>query len=307
MDLRALRSFLALVKHRNFARAAQEVGISQPAVTMHLRKLERDLQTLLIERLPGNPKAYKGVRLTEAGEEVYWRARRIVREADAIETALYGSGGRSPGYVCVGFTSEYRSSVAAAVAWLLQRNLSIPVELAEKEDAIRLEEDVELGNVHLGLFTGFSKREDASYSFARLADAPFRLVVNRKHPRAGGQGVQHIKELARERLVLPRLHSIERLAFGRAYEVHKHLQREIVQTETSSEALACVRVTPSLVTVTVAPPPKDERELVFLPLPAVKEEPPMTHLIWRGEPSKEAVRQVAAAIRAQFPKADSHV
>ena len=64
ISLRQLRYFQALAAVRHFGRAAEEAGISQPALSMQLRDLEKDLGGPLVERNPA------GARLTGLGEEV---------------------------------------------------------------------------------------------------------------------------------------------------------------------------------------------------------------------------------------------
>ena len=50
MDFQALESFLAVARHRNFTRAAKELGLAQPTVSRHVQRLERELGAILFER-----------------------------------------------------------------------------------------------------------------------------------------------------------------------------------------------------------------------------------------------------------------
>ena len=70
--LTMLRSFCAVVEHGSFSRAAQQLGITQPAVSQQIRRLEDDYGTQLIHRKGGDAV------LTEAGHAVYDYARQIV-------------------------------------------------------------------------------------------------------------------------------------------------------------------------------------------------------------------------------------
>ena len=51
MDVRDLQVFLSVAKHLNYTRAAEEVNLSQPSVSVRMRQLERDLGTKLFEQL----------------------------------------------------------------------------------------------------------------------------------------------------------------------------------------------------------------------------------------------------------------
>jgi LysR family hydrogen peroxide-inducible transcriptional activator len=78
MNLRDLRYLLAVVEHRHFGRAAEACNISQPTLSVQIRKLENQLNVLLFER------ASKTVAPTAACERLISHARAAVAEADAI-------------------------------------------------------------------------------------------------------------------------------------------------------------------------------------------------------------------------------
>jgi len=70
--LRQLRYFASLARHRHFGRAADACAVSQPALSMQIRELEREIGVDLVERRPSE------VALTETGFEVAQRAERIL-------------------------------------------------------------------------------------------------------------------------------------------------------------------------------------------------------------------------------------
>jgi LysR family transcriptional regulator, hydrogen peroxide-inducible genes activator len=72
ITLRQLRYLNSLARHRHFGRAANECAVSQPALSMQVRELEREIGTDLVERRPGE------IVLTETGHEVARRAERIL-------------------------------------------------------------------------------------------------------------------------------------------------------------------------------------------------------------------------------------
>lgn len=76
MELRHIRYFLALARHRNFTRAADELHIVQPALSQQIKKLEQELDLPLFIR------GSSGVSLTPAGEAFLPRAQRILAEVD---------------------------------------------------------------------------------------------------------------------------------------------------------------------------------------------------------------------------------
>lgn len=78
MNLRDLRYILAIAEHGQFSRAAEACGISQPTISVQIRKLEEALGVTLFER------GGKSVVPTEACDRLLGHVRGAVAEADAI-------------------------------------------------------------------------------------------------------------------------------------------------------------------------------------------------------------------------------
>lgn len=78
-SLRQLQHLVALAEEQSFARAAQRVHLSQPALSRSIQALERDLGILLLDR------AARRMTLTAAGKQVLERARRVLFEARCLK------------------------------------------------------------------------------------------------------------------------------------------------------------------------------------------------------------------------------
>jgi LysR family transcriptional regulator, carnitine catabolism transcriptional activator len=76
-NLNRLRSFIAVAQERQFRRAAERIGISQPALSAHIRELEQDLGVALFSRTT------RSVRLTSEGESFLHRAQRVLDDLNA--------------------------------------------------------------------------------------------------------------------------------------------------------------------------------------------------------------------------------
>src|SRR5579862_7288191 len=84
ITLRQLRYLAALARTRHFGRAAEDCAVTQPALSMQVRELERDLGVELVERRPGD------IALTDIGLEVAQRAERILAAArDIVDFARH--------------------------------------------------------------------------------------------------------------------------------------------------------------------------------------------------------------------------
>jgi len=84
ITLRQLRYMTALARYRHFGRAADDCAVTQPALSMQVRELEREIGAALVERHPGE------VALTEIGREVAERAEHILAASrDLVDFARH--------------------------------------------------------------------------------------------------------------------------------------------------------------------------------------------------------------------------
>lgn len=91
ISLKQLRYFDAVARLGHFGRAAEHCAVSQPALSMQIQELERDLQVTLVER------RRKGIRLTEDGREIARRAARILAETRDLTDYARHRGARLAG------------------------------------------------------------------------------------------------------------------------------------------------------------------------------------------------------------------
>src|SRR5262249_62021556 len=71
MELRDIEYFAVVAEHAHLGRAAEALGLSQPALSKSLRRLEQALQAKLVKRTP------KGVELTAEGSVLFQRVREL--------------------------------------------------------------------------------------------------------------------------------------------------------------------------------------------------------------------------------------
>lgn len=83
MIVETMRVFVTTAEQRNFSRAAELLNLSQPGVSLHIRNLENEFGTKLMIRSP------KLVKLTEAGEILYQRAKEILALYEAAKQDIY--------------------------------------------------------------------------------------------------------------------------------------------------------------------------------------------------------------------------
>ena len=97
--LRQLKVFEAVARLRSFSRAAEELHLTQPAVSTQVRKLEAHADNALFEQLG------KKIYLTPAGNELLAISRAIIQQFEAAENAMAHYKGVSGGRLNVGVIS----------------------------------------------------------------------------------------------------------------------------------------------------------------------------------------------------------
>ena len=126
MDLRSLRLYLAVLEHGSITKASENVHVAQPALGLHIRKLEEELGLSLLERHS------RGIRATEAGALLAKHAEVILRYADQAKEEMTNYAKVPSGNVSIGLTPTAREAVAVSLVERVSRDLPA-VHLTVKE------------------------------------------------------------------------------------------------------------------------------------------------------------------------------
>jgi DNA-binding transcriptional LysR family regulator len=183
MDLRRWTHVVAVADRRSFVRAAEQVHLSQPALTRSIQAAESELGLLLFDR------STQDVRVTPAGEFVIARARQLVFDSRCLErdVALYREGG-------LGDTA-FGAGPFPAATFLP----SLLASLRREHPAVKLR--VEISNWHLLLARLLE--EDIEFFVAETRDLPNprQLDIRPLRPEPGGFYVHPGHPLATRRSV----------------------------------------------------------------------------------------------------------
>jgi LysR family hydrogen peroxide-inducible transcriptional activator len=168
ITLRQLRYLAALARHRHFGRAAEDCAISQPALSMQVRELEREIGVELVERRPNE------IALTDTGLEVAERAEQILAATrDLIDFARHRDV--LSGSLKLGIIPTLAPYVLPRVLPRLQTKYpQLQLELRETQTKMLLQELArgELDCIMLAL-----PAEDTDVETLKLFDDPFLLAV----------------------------------------------------------------------------------------------------------------------------------
>src|SRR5882762_2719639 len=126
MDLKQLNYFLCLAREGNMTRAARQLNIVQPALSMQIAKLEKSFGKQLFDR------AAHGVSLTPAGETLVRLAGTITKEVERAREEMARLDGKISGRVSIGMiASAAQSTLAASSAKIAARYPEIQLLICE--------------------------------------------------------------------------------------------------------------------------------------------------------------------------------
>jgi len=192
MDLRQLAALVAVGDHGTFSAAADALHTVQSNVSTHVARLERELGTTLVDRAAG--------RLTEEGQAVVARARRIQLELEAVLADVSAMGSDVRGAMRLGVLGTTgRWLVPRLVDKLSERHPSIRLTVAEGTSA-NIEPRLTAGTLDMALLTLPVPSTDLTAT--RLFDEDLLLVAPEDDPLAGATRLS-IADLAGTPLLLP--------------------------------------------------------------------------------------------------------
>jgi LysR family transcriptional activator of glutamate synthase operon len=194
MDLRQLRYLVALAEERHFTRAAEREHIAQPALSQQIRRLEQEVGLALVERTT------RHVALSEAGELLVARARRILAEVEAAEAELESLTGIQSGHVSVG-AIHTMGPIDISVALAAFHQLHPGVELTVREQSSEeLAEMLRIDEVDLAFLSVTERIESHGLGLQQLVSEELVVVLPAEHRLAGRREVR-MAELSGERFI----------------------------------------------------------------------------------------------------------
>ncbi len=176
MELRHLRSFLAVAEALSFVRASEALHLSQPALTTQIQNLEEDLGVQLFTRNK------RSVRLTAAGEAFVEEARetlqRVAKAAERVQRIARGEIGR----LRIGFVSSAALEIVPSLVMTFQKQFpAVELELTNVRTTAQMQALLD-GTLDIGFLR--LPAEHKSLEFTGVHVEPFVAVLPRAHPLA---------------------------------------------------------------------------------------------------------------------------
>lgn len=194
MELRSIEAFVRVAELGSITRASRDLGIVQPALSRHIQRIETEIGTPLLVRLP------RGVQLTFAGRRFLQHSRRILHEVARATEELHMGGDGPSGKVVVGISPTLSPLLAPG---LMERcAASFPdIKLTIVDEFTRrLQVDVLNGQVDLALLT--NPPPNRALRFTAVLTEPIVVVMPRQS--RGVSPVVTLDELASTPMLVTR-------------------------------------------------------------------------------------------------------
>jgi DNA-binding transcriptional LysR family regulator len=229
--LRQLRVFACAAKHLSFARAAAELHLTAPAVSLQIAELERHAGQPLFERLGGR------VHLTPAGEATLRSSHSILAQLRTLEEELASQRGVDGGLLDVGVISAGDYFFPALLADFCARHSGVQVALSvcNREDLLHR---LELNQVDLAIMG--KPPEGRDFETVAFARHPTVVIAAPGHPAARRRRVP-LADLAGEAFVAREQGSLTREIMDetlRRARIRPRLAIEVASNETIKQAVS---------------------------------------------------------------------
>jgi DNA-binding transcriptional LysR family regulator len=210
VTLRQLKIFEAVARHLSFSRAAEELHLTQPAVSMQVQALEDQAG------LPLTEQAGKKIRLTAAGAEVARQAQRIAEQLREAGEALAALKGVEAGRLKIGVVSTAKYFAPSLLAEFRRRHPGVELHLTVNNRSIIVRHLAE-NSIDLAIMGTPPTEFDTVAKI--FADHPLVFIAAPNHPLAGKRRIDP-QRLAEETLLIREPGSGTRTALERYLEEH---------------------------------------------------------------------------------------
>ncbi|GMQ88166.1 MAG: LysR family transcriptional regulator [Gammaproteobacteria bacterium] len=207
VTLRQLSVFESAARLLSYTRAAEELHLSQPAVSMQIRQLEEQAGLQLFEKLG------RKLHLTEAGRELFQYSRAILNELHEAEEVLEALKGLNTGTLNIGVASTVNYFAPRLLAAFSHRypGINLSLEATNRENLIHMLSANEKDLVLMG-----RPPEQIDLESEPFLENPLVVIAPPEHPLAKEHGIP-LQRLAEETFVIREAGSGTRAAMKRFF------------------------------------------------------------------------------------------
>jgi DNA-binding transcriptional LysR family regulator len=252
MDLRQIAYVEAVARNTNFTRAAAELHVAQPALSVAIRRLEAELGVRLFERTS------RRVTLTPAGSAFLERAGRVSRDVDALAQEMREYAGGIRGRLRISAWYHVEPDLVEFIRDFSAANALVEVSIQELPAADALAA-LRAGDIDLAGIVHFPELDLGDLERIVLRTEPAVLVLRQDDPLAGRATVK-LADLVGIAFVVTRPGTGLRRLFDHVFVGAEHRPRIAIETNElaamvafASAGLGCAILTPTVAREVVFP------------------------------------------------------
>ena len=210
LTLRQLKVFESVARHLSYSRAADELHLTQPAVSMQIKQLEGNISLPLFEQLG------KRIYLTDAGRELYQYSRSISQQLADMEVALDELKGMERGKLNISVVTTANYFAPHLLAKFCQRYKGVTVSLnvSNRETVLK-----QLSDNLIDLAIMGQPPEDLDLDSESFIENPLVVIAPPDHPLCREQNIP-VNRLAKEVFLVRESGSGTRGAMERFFAAH---------------------------------------------------------------------------------------
>ncbi|MBF0246546.1 MAG: LysR family transcriptional regulator [Alphaproteobacteria bacterium] len=210
VSMRQLKAFAAVSAHMSFTRAAEDLNLTQPAVSMQIKQLEQQVGQALFEQVG------KKLYLTEAGREVRTYARLILQQLDNMAAGLASFKGLESGTlsISVATTAHYFAPKLLSIFCQRYPGVNVKLDVTNRETLLQQLENNTVDMVIMG-----RPPEDFKVEAGVFMENPLVLIAPPTHPFSREKAIQ-LERLEKETFLVREKGSGTRKAMEKFFENH---------------------------------------------------------------------------------------
>lgn len=223
VTLRQLKVFESVARHLSYSRAADELHLTQPAVSMQIKQLEDNISLPLFEQLG------KRIYLTDAGRELYQYSRAIAQQLADMEVALDELKGMERGKLSIAVVTTANYFAPHLLAKFCQRYSGVTVSLnvSNRETVLK-----QLADNLIDLAIMGQPPENLDIDSESFMENPLVVVAPPNHPLCNERDIP-VKRLATETFLVRESGSGTRSAMERFFAAHEIKINKGMETDTT--------------------------------------------------------------------------
>lgn len=216
-----LHVFIKVVENQNFSKAAEELHMTQPAVSQYIKALEESLGTRLLER------SNRYVYLNQAGEIVYRHSKEILALYTKLQTSLDELTNHASGPLSIGASYTFGEYILPRIIAKLRKDFPLIKPTIKIHNTHQIIELVATHQIDIGIIEG-SFHNEKLYTEVVSYDEMF-IVASPQHPLVGESAVKTVTDLEDEMWILREDGSGTREAAEKLFDIYNMSPKNIME------------------------------------------------------------------------------